>query len=81
MTLRIFNDLKRIKSELMNVQSLLSIVKKKASFDKVNMITSRFFNSQLFVSFKLLILEIKAYGQQVIFNIKKIIKKNVEKLS
>ncbi len=61
MTLRIFNDLKRIKSKLMNVQSLLSIVKKKASFNKVSMMTSRFFNSQLFVSFKLLILKIKAH--------------------
>ncbi len=61
MTLRIFNDLKRIKSKLMNVQSLSLIVKKKAFFNKVSMITSRFFDSQLFVSFKLLILKIKAH--------------------
>ncbi len=42
---------------------------------------SKFFDSQLFVSFKLLIREIKAYEQQVIFNTEEIIKKSVEKLS
>ena len=43
--------------------------------------TSRFFNLQLFISFKLLILKIKTHEQQVIFNTEEIMKKSVEKLS
>ncbi len=35
MTLRIFNDFKRVKSKLINVQSLLLIVKKKLLLTKL----------------------------------------------
>ncbi len=59
--LRVFNELKRVKSKLMNIQLPSLIVKKKAFIDKVSVITSKFFDSQLFVPFKLLILKIKAH--------------------
>jgi hypothetical protein len=81
MTLRVFNKLKRVKSESMNIQSFSSVAKKEASINNISVIMLKFFNLQLFISFKLLILEIKIHKQQVIFNTEEIIKQSVEKLS
>jgi len=58
MNLRIFNALKRLKSELMNIQLLSSITKREASVVVSSVMMMRFFNLQLLILFKLLILKI-----------------------
>jgi hypothetical protein len=58
MNLRIFNALKRLKSESMNIQLLSSITKREASVVVSSVMMMRFFNLQLLILFKLLILKI-----------------------
>lgn len=58
MSLHVFNALKRVKSESMNIQSLSSIAKREASVIVLSVMIMRFFNSQLLVLFELLILKI-----------------------
>jgi len=58
MSLRVFNALKRVKSESMNIQSSSSVAKREASVVISSVMTMKFFNSQLLVLFELLILKV-----------------------
>jgi len=58
MSLRVFNALKRVKSESMNIQLSSSVAKREASVVVSSVMTMKFFDSQLLVLFELLILKI-----------------------
>lgn len=81
MSLRVFNALKRVKSESMNIQLSSSVAKREASVVVSSVMTMKFFDSQLLVLFELLILKIWAYKQQTMFHTEKIARQSVKKLS
>ncbi len=81
MNLHVFNALKRVKSESMNIQSFSSVAKREASVVISNMMMMKFFNLQMFILFELLILKIWAYKQQTMFNTEEIARQNIEKFS
>ena len=81
MSLHVFNALKRVKSESMNIQSFSSVAKREASVVVSSVMTMKFFNSQLLILFKLLILKIWAYEQRTMFHTEEIARQSIEKLS
>ena len=81
MSLRVFNALKRVKSESMNIQSSSSVAKREASVVISSVMTMKFFNSQLLVLFELLILKVWAYKQRTMFHTKEVARQSVKKLS
>ena len=81
MSLHVFNALKRVKSESMNIQSFSSVAKREASVVVSSMMMMRFFDLQLLVLFELLILKIWAYEQRTMFHTEEIARQSIEKLS
>ncbi len=58
MNLRVFNTLKHVKSESMNIRLFSSVAKREASVVVSSMMMIKFFDLQLLILFKLLILKI-----------------------
>ncbi len=81
MSLHVFNALKRVKSESINIQSFSSVAKREASVVVSSVMMMKFFNSQLLIFFKLLILKIWAHKQRMMFHTEEIARQSVKKLS